>query len=256
MKQWMRLLAALFLAVCGVIVSNIVATPSARASSQNLWVNCQVYFQDGPRAGQTEPDSFLVSSGGGLTSYASDYVGGQSNPGSWFSNGPNTTGFTFSAPLVAVPGGDLTVNETFTNNTYPVVATGTGSVFNSSGQLLFTTHTQVTCPYFIPGTTGCQITYAMSQWTGAFTATITIGNTSSTSISSGGTLVFVFPGTQAVTQGWNGTFSQNGSTVTVSNLAAISANNSISIGFNGTWSGSNPNPVQYTLNGTPCSVNV
>ena len=51
MKQWMRMLAALILAACSIIVSSIVAAPMAKATSQSLWVNCSVYFQDGPREG-------------------------------------------------------------------------------------------------------------------------------------------------------------------------------------------------------------
>lgn len=254
MKQWMRVLIALGLAAFLAIAGSIVATPSAHASTQEMWVNCQTYFTDGPNAGKTEPVSFLISSGGGMTAYSSDYTAPA--PGTWFVNGTTTIGYTFSAHLSVIPNATLTVNHTFTTNTYPVVSTGTGTVVDGSGTLLFVTHTQTTCAYFLPGTSGCLITYAMSQWTGNFTATITIANTGSSAISSGGTLVFVFPGTQTVTTGWNGAFTQSGSTVTAANLGAIGVSGSVSPGFNGAWSGSNPTPVQYTLNGKPCSVNV
>lgn len=259
MKQWMRVFMTLVLAICAVVVGSMVAVPKARAAStQEMWVNCQVYFSDGPNQGKTESVSFLTKSSGELTAYSSDYVGGQSNPGSWFTNGTDTRGFTFSAALAVPPGpgATLTVNATFTINTYPVVASSVGTIVDSNGNVLVVTHTTTTCPYFIPGTSDCQITYAMSQWTGNFTATITVTNTGTTAIPSGGTLVFLFPGTQTITSGWNGTFSQSSSTVTVSNLASILANNSISPGFNGAWSGSNPNPVEYSLNGTPCAVNM
>jgi endoglucanase len=253
MKQWMRVLAALILAACSVIVSSVIAAPTAKAASQSLWVNCSVYFQDGPLAGTTESVSFLLTSGGGLTTYASGYT--SPGQGSWSSSG-TTTSYSFTAPLASPPGGTLSASQSFTNNTTPLVWTGAGQVYSSSHTLLFTSHTQTTCPYWIPGTTGCSITYTMSQWTGGFTATITIANTTSSAISSGGNLLFVFPGTQTITSGWNGVYNQNGSTVAVGNLAGIGVNSSISTGFNANWSGSNPNPVEYTLNATPCSVNM
>jgi hypothetical protein len=253
MKQWMRILAALILAACSIIVSSIVAAPTAKAASQSLWVNCSVYFQDGPRTGTTESVSFLLTSGGGLTTYSSDYT--SPGQGNWSSSG-TTTSYSFTAHLAAPAGATLSASQSFTNNTAPLVWTGAGQVYSSSGTLLFTSHTQTTCSYFIPGTTGCSITYTMSQWAGGFTATITIANTTSSAIGSGSNLLFVFPGTQTITSGWSGVYNQNGSTVTAGNLAGIGANNSISTGFNANWSGSNPNPVQYALNGTPCSVNM
>jgi hypothetical protein len=242
MKQWMRVLVALILAACTLVVSGIIATPLAKAASQSLWVNCSVYFENGPLTGTTEPVSFLLTSGGGLTTYSSSY----SSPGtgSWSSSG-TTTSYSFTANLNSPAGATLSASQSFTNNTSPLVWTGTGNVY-SSGTLLFSSTTQTTCAYWTPGTTGCSVSYAMSQWTGGFTATITIYNNTSSAMSSGGNLMFVFPGTQTVT---------SGSTVTVGNLAGISANGNISTGFNGNWSGSNPNPVEYALNGIPCSVN-
>ena len=253
MKQGVRMLAALVLAACSLIVSSIVAAPTAKATSQSLWVNCSVYFTNGPLQGTTEPVSFLLTSGGGLTTYSSDYT--SPGQGSWSSNG-TTTSYSFTAPLAAPSGATLSASQSFTNNTSPLVWTGAGNVSDSNGTLLFTSQAQTTCPYWIPGTTGCAITITGGQWTGSFTDTIEISNTTSSDIASGGNLLFVFPGTQTVTGGWNGVYNQNGSTGTVGNLAGIPANESIFIGFNGDWSGSNPNPVEFALNGTPCSVNM
>lgn len=75
-------------------------------------------------------------------------------------------------------------------------------------------------------------------------------------MSSGGILLFVIPGTQTLADGWNGVYNQNGSTVSVGNLAGIPAHESIFTGFNGDWSGSNPNPVEFALNNILCSVNM
>ena len=102
----------------------------------------------------------------------------------------------------------------------------------------------------------CQVGYSVNQWSGGFTANITITNTSTTTIN-GWTLKFTFPGNQQITQGWNGAFSQSGANVTIANLnynGTIGANGSANPGFNGSWSGSNPNPMAFTLNGVACRV--
>jgi cellulase/cellobiase CelA1 len=92
-----------------------------------------------------------------------------------------------------------------------------------------------------------------SQWPGGFSANVTITNSGSTTIN-GWTLKFTFPGTQIITQLWNGQLTQTGSQVTVQNLsynATIAPGGNVSFGFNGSWSGSNPSPTSFTLNGVP-----
>jgi Cellulose binding domain/Cellulase (glycosyl hydrolase family 5) len=103
----------------------------------------------------------------------------------------------------------------------------------------------------------CKVNYVIqNQWPGGFTNSTTITNTGSTGINSW-SLQFTFPAGQQVTEGWNGTFSQQGSQVTVTNMSyngSIPAGTSLSVGFNGTWTSSNPNPTSFTLNGTTCST--
>ncbi|MBA2680304.1 MAG: cellulose binding domain-containing protein, partial [Ktedonobacteraceae bacterium] len=56
----------------------------------------------------------------------------------------------------------------------------------------------------------CKVNYAVqSQWAGGFTANVIVTNTGSTAIN-GWTLKFTFANGQQVTQGWNGTFAQQG----------------------------------------------
>ncbi|HET6704839.1 cellulose binding domain-containing protein, partial [Amycolatopsis sp.] len=53
------------------------------------------------------------------------------------------------------------------------------------------------------------------------------------------------------------TFAQSGGAVTAKNLSwngALAPNASTGIGFNGTYSGSNPAPTAFTLNGNTCSA--
>jgi len=106
-----------------------------------------------------------------------------------------------------------------------------------------------------PGS-GCKVGYSVNQWPGGFTANITLTNTGSTTIN-GWTLVFTFPSSQIVTQGWSGIFTQQGNKVTVVNQSynpTIAPGVSLNPGFNGSWSGSNPAPTSFTLNGVACSI--
>jgi endo-1,4-beta-xylanase len=102
----------------------------------------------------------------------------------------------------------------------------------------------------------CHITYSVqSQWNTGFVTQITLANTSSTAIS-GWTLKWTFAAGQTVSNGWNGVFAQSGGNVTVTNASyngSIAAGGSTSLGFQGVWSGSNPVPASFTVNGSTCT---
>jgi len=111
-----------------------------------------------------------------------------------------------------------------------------------------------------PGGGACQVTYSAQDWGGApgFTASVTITNTGSSTIN-GWTLQFTFTGGQTIREGWSATWSQQGSTVTATNLdwnRTLGPGQSTQIGFNGatTSPGNNPNPTSFTLNGTACTA--
>ena len=103
----------------------------------------------------------------------------------------------------------------------------------------------------------CRVDYTTNDWGGDFSATITVRNTGTAALS-GWTLRFAFPDAgQRVTQGWSATWSQSGTAVTAANAAwngALPAGASIGLGFNGTYSGTNPRPASFTLNGAPCTA--
>jgi len=109
------------------------------------------------------------------------------------------------------------------------------------------------------GSGSCSVHYAVtSQWSTGFTGSISITNTSSTALSSW-SLKFSFSNGQTITQLWNGTVSQSGSSVTINNASyngSIPAGGTLSSapGFNGSWSGTNSSPTAFTLNGAACSV--
>ncbi|WP_426512107.1 cellulase family glycosylhydrolase [Dactylosporangium sp. McL0621] len=105
---------------------------------------------------------------------------------------------------------------------------------------------------------GCRVTYTTNQWPGGFTANVGITNLGDP-ISSW-TLGWTFADAgQKVGQGWSATYSQSGSAVTAKSLdynGSLASGASTSIGFNGTWTGSNPNPASFTLNGVTCTGSV
>jgi cellulase/cellobiase CelA1 len=102
----------------------------------------------------------------------------------------------------------------------------------------------------------CSVHYSGSSWAGGLTVNVTINNISSSPIV-GWTLQFTFGGDQQVTAGWNATWSQSGQQVTARDVGyndTIAAGSSASLGFNGTWTTSNPTPTAFTLNGVTCTT--
>jgi hypothetical protein len=66
-----------------------------------------------------------------------------------------------------------------------------------------------------------------------------------------------FPNNQKITNLWSGSYTQDGAAVTVTNTlynAKISANGTVSFGFNISYSGVNTKPIDFILNGASCEV--
>ncbi|MFI5907551.1 glycoside hydrolase family 3 N-terminal domain-containing protein [Dactylosporangium sp. NPDC051541] len=141
-----------------------------------------------------------------------------------------------------------------TTTSYTVVAVDSaGRTGPASGSATVTTPPTTTTP---PPAAGCAVTYAVNDWGGGFTGTVTVKNTGSTTIN-GWTLAFTFPGNQKVSQGWSATWSQSGAAVTAKSdtwNGTLAPGASQSAGFNGTYSGSNPRPTAFTVNGATCTV--
>ncbi|GAB2844740.1 cellulose 1,4-beta-cellobiosidase [Actinoallomurus bryophytorum] len=100
---------------------------------------------------------------------------------------------------------------------------------------------------------GCKVTYGTNDWGGGFTANLGITNLGDPVTS--WTLEWDFAGNQQVGQGWSGTFTQSSKHVTVKSLSyngALATNASTSLGFNGSYSGTNTAPTTFKLNGTTC----
>ncbi|MGW3356800.1 glycoside hydrolase family 44 protein [Streptomyces bungoensis] len=158
-----------------------------------------------------------------------------------------------TAPLATVPAPATTARLTglspATSYTFRVVATDTaGRSSPPSGPV------QVTTGQAPAG--GCTVAYQVgNDWGTGFTASIKITNQAAPV--SGWRLGFTFSGNQRVAQGWNGTWSQTGAAVTVKDAgwnASLPTGASTTIGFNGTYTGTNTTPGAFTLNGTACTT--
>ncbi|MGC4807169.1 glycoside hydrolase family 6 protein [Micromonospora sp. DT233] len=103
--------------------------------------------------------------------------------------------------------------------------------------------------------TQCSVNYTTNDWAGGFTASVTIRNLGDALTS--WNLGFTFPNSsQRVQQGWSAKWTQSGQNVTAANESyngAVASGASITLGFNGAYSGSNPKPTSFTLNGVTCN---
>jgi endoglucanase len=120
------------------------------------------------------------------------------------------------------------------------------------------TPTSVVTPTPTPTpSTGYTVAYAIqNDWGSGASVNVTITNNSSSAISSW-TLAWIFSGNQTISNLWNASYTQSGTSVSVTNLSyngTIAAGGSASFGFNLTYSGTNAKPTSFTLNGTSCQV--
>lgn len=103
---------------------------------------------------------------------------------------------------------------------------------------------------------GCQVAYEVTnQWQDGFQGAVTVTNLGSPIDSWQLTFSFPAPG-QEVVQGWGAAWSQAGSDVTVAGESwngSLGSGDSVELGFIGSWSGSNPAPATFSLNGVECT---
>lgn len=142
----------------------------------------------------------------------------------------------------------LTIGASYSYYVVAVDSNGNSSLASSPGTF--------TVPP--PTNAWCGVHYAITNsWSGGFGGSITLTNRSTTAITSW-TLTFAWPvAGEAVQSGWNGTWTQTGQNVTVTNASwngTVAANGgTVSLGFNGTYTSSFPAPAAFFVNGTICS---
>lgn len=102
-------------------------------------------------------------------------------------------------------------------------------------------------PTPIPDAYGCTATYKITnQWQGGFQGEITVKNVSAVSGLTTWKVSWTFTAGQQITQAWNGTASQSGAAVTVTNAAwngDLPPGGTAQAGFIASWNGANPVPA-------------
>jgi hypothetical protein len=105
--------------------------------------------------------------------------------------------------------------------------------------------------------TACSVVYTANSWSSGFTADVKVTN-GGAAVSSW-TLGWTFAGNQQVTNAWNATVKQTGTSVTATSVnwnGSLATGASASFGFQGTYSGTNATPSNYTFNGVSCGADV
>lgn len=104
--------------------------------------------------------------------------------------------------------------------------------------------------------TGCKVDYTVtSHWQGGFQAGVKVTNLGEPV--AGWKLEFAMPDAgQKVVQGWNATWSQSGSRVTAVGVdwnRTLATGASADVGLVGSFTGANPKPTAFVLNGVACT---
>jgi chitodextrinase len=151
------------------------------------------------------------------------------------------------------PGTSFTVDNLTPGSRYTVnvLARDTaGNVSWSSPPLTVTTGT--------PAGSSCTVRLSnVADWSSGFVGSIDITNTGGSPLD-GWTLSYRWPtARQQMTSGWNGTWTQNATTVTVTNAdfnRAVAPNATVNVGFVAGYTGPNISPTAFTVNGTVCTA--
>jgi glucose/arabinose dehydrogenase len=106
-----------------------------------------------------------------------------------------------------------------------------------------------------PPTGGCAVRWEVNDWGGGFVVNVTVTNRGPAL--NGWTLAWTFAGNQRVTNFWQTRLTQTGTAVSAANEtynANLGSNGTVTFGFQGTYTGSNPRPTDVRLGSTPCTV--
>lgn len=198
------------------------------------------------KQGSSATNSFSVTDLGGFTGSVAFSVSGlPSGVTASFSPASSTTSSVLT----------LTASSTATTGAFTVTVTGTsGSTTASTTFTLSVTSGS--------SSSTCAVTYTISpQNSSNFGAAVAIKNNGTTALSNW-VLAWTFANGQTISSSWNGTVSQSGTNVSVSEQAGQSWQNIpaggsyTGFGFNGTWNGTtNSIPTAFSLNGAACTVN-
>ncbi|AJE43291.1 glycoside hydrolase family 48 protein [Streptomyces nodosus] len=101
----------------------------------------------------------------------------------------------------------------------------------------------------------CSVDYKTNDWGSGFTTDVTITNRGTDTLN-GWTLTYAYSGNQTLSNGWNGSWSQSGKNITVKNVdwnGTIAAGAAVTAGAQFSYSGTNTAPTSFAVNGTTCT---
>jgi cellulose 1,4-beta-cellobiosidase len=99
----------------------------------------------------------------------------------------------------------------------------------------------------------CSVAYSASSWNTGFTASLALTNSGDPVTS--WNVEFDYAGNQQAGSAWGGTLTQTGKHVKIANASyngSLATGATTTIGFNGTYSGTNTAPTAFTVNGVSC----
>jgi hypothetical protein len=167
----------------------------------------------------------------------------------------DTVSYTMTTGTTSVSGLDLApltqdaVSRGYTKSSWYLIDMEAGFELWQGGAGLKTNSFSVNINGAAPVPPTCTATYSLaSSSNGTMQANVTVKDTGNSPLN-GWTLSWTFPGDTKITNMWNGTYTQSGAAVTVTNAsynAAVAAGGSTSIGFNGTYSSNDASPASLT----------
>jgi hypothetical protein len=163
----------------------------------------------------------------------------------------DTVSYTMTTPTTSVSNLDLAplaadaVSRGYLSDSCYLIDIEAGFELWQGGAGLATNSFSVDINGSAPTPASCSAAYSVpSSWSGGFQGQVVITDTGN-SPTNGWTLTWTFPGNQQITSLWDGNYTQSGENVTVTNASydgTIEPGDSLTIGFNGNYSGTNTAP--------------
>jgi len=193
------------------------------------------------------------------------------------STSSNTSGTATISWPAATPGTNPIAKYNLFDSSGTLVTSTTGTSVSLTGLTIGTTYTYdvvavdskgnsslpsppVTFTVPPPANASCAVHYVVSgSWSGGFQAGVTITNNGSSAVN-GWKLTWTWPNSgEVITQLWNGSFTQSGTAVTVTNAgyngAIAASGGNVTFGFLGNDTGLTTAPAAFFLNGNICANN-
>jgi len=166
-----------------------------------------------------------------------------------------TSGFAVSSASRIASGATAT---TYTDNSLPASTTYYYAVEAVDAEGSSAASAKASATTAKAASSSCKIGYTiLSDWGNGFQAGLTIENTGSADLTSW-TVKFAFPGNQEIASLWDANYTQSGEAVTLTNEpyngTLLPGASYSSVGFTGSYTGTDAKPTSFSLNGVACGT--